>query len=189
MWSWTSATRESSGFERRNLLKSEHRQQKPWRGMPAMDEHKIWFKYEQQVQLLYTSRDTRHNRLALQRKTSQLYSLSHRHFQHRTARVMFQTHPNKNSVLKLQQRQRKLECEKEKLWIILKSALTWTWHIQQCIQRHMHTHTHGSQIPTSEHTGDSTTPRCDTRHSRSTHAGCHVPRLISTFIHNNHAYN
>ena len=40
------------------LLKSEQRQRKPCRGTSAMDEPKLLFKYEQQIQQLYTFRGT-----------------------------------------------------------------------------------------------------------------------------------
>ena len=55
------------------MLKSEQRQRKPWRGTSAMDEPKVWFKYEQQVQQIFTLSDP-HGTInhTLERKTSQL---------------------------------------------------------------------------------------------------------------------
>ena len=69
-------------------------------------------------------------------------------------------------------------------------------HRKKCINMNMahtavdtktHACIHGSQIPASEHTGDSSIPMCDTGHSRSTPATCHIlgfhSTLFITFMH------
>ena len=62
-----------SNLHRWKMLKSEQRQQKPWRGTSATDEPEVWFDYEQHMQQLFTLRGTHdtvnHNH---QRRTWQL---------------------------------------------------------------------------------------------------------------------
>ena len=75
------------------LLKSGQRQWKPWRGTWAMDEPKVWFEYEQQVQQIYTLSATL---VSLHCSSSQLWhALFHHHFQHMTTEALFHPHPQK----------------------------------------------------------------------------------------------
>ena len=57
------------------------------------------FKNEQEVQLLYTLRDTRHCQLHSNFGHRTCHSLRHRHFQYMTAKVLFHTHPKENASI------------------------------------------------------------------------------------------
>ena len=69
----------------------------------SKDEPELWSKYEHQVQQLNTHRDTCHYpSLCPTWDTSTItrgHIRSHRHFQHRIAKVLFHAHPNSNTSM------------------------------------------------------------------------------------------